>query len=177
MALVDQFRQALQRHHVRAAVRASGVLSSSERGLEPAPLGQQPAQRQQGQPTGAGAQHAERVGAVHLAGMKVAPDLGDAAHRGIEVVRAAGQGASIDGAGRGAGNDRKRVGLRRVRRSSCAMSAMASSTPDLVGGARAAAGEQQAGPAWHRVLRGARAMGMRDYEQLGMLDNHGWETR
>src|SRR5450830_1763793 len=42
--------------------------------------------------------------------MNVPPDLGDEAHRGVEIISAAGQCRGVDGSGRGAGDDGKRIG-------------------------------------------------------------------
>ena len=47
----------------------------------PAPAGDHPADRHHRQPASAGADHADRVGAIHLLGAEVLPDLDDAGDR------------------------------------------------------------------------------------------------
>ena len=76
------------------------------------PAGDHPADRHHRQPARAGADHAERIGAIDLLGAKVLPDLDQAGDGCVEGVGAAGQRGGVDGAGRGAGDDRKRVARR-----------------------------------------------------------------
>ena len=73
--------------------------------------------------------------------MNVPPDSDDIAYRAIKIICATGQGSGVDGTGRGAGDDRKRVGLAPCTRG---LSDVGDGFqhPDLVGGAGAAAGKQ-----------------------------------
>ena len=129
----------------------------------PAPARDHPADRQHRQPARAAADHAERIGAVDLLGVEVlaTPARGASTAR-VEVVGAAGQRRGVDGAGRGADDDRKRVAARRA-----AFAPHSRDRPQhahLIGGARAASGEDQAGGdsgrvagrAWARLWRRAR---------------------
>jgi hypothetical protein len=75
----------------------------------PPPARDHPADRHHRQPARAGADHADRIGAVHLLGAEVLPDLDDPGDRAIEVVGLAGERSGVDRARRRAGNDRKGI--------------------------------------------------------------------
>ncbi|MNZ89109.1 hypothetical protein D3C78_1080150 [compost metagenome] len=143
MALGDQPGQARQRHQIALQQRGQRRVVQQGARAHGAPAGQGPAQRQQAQPARAAAQHAQRIGVVDAVGVQMAPGAGDLPHGVVEMVGAAGQGGGIDGAGRRARENGKGVGP-------MALAAVAPDLgngfehADLVGGAGAAAGEQQA---------------------------------
>ncbi len=142
VALAQQFGQSIEVHHPLHQLGQGAVVEQRARSRA-APARDGPAQRQHRQPARTGAHHAEGVGAIDLVGAEVAPDVHDTGHREVEAVGVAGQRGSVDRASRRAGNDAERVVAR------CA--GFAADTrhglehPDLVGRARAAAGEHQPG--------------------------------
>jgi hypothetical protein len=93
------------------------------------------------QPVQAGEADAQGVGAIDLGSVKVAPDFLQVVHPLAEVLGEAGQRGGVDGAGRGAADDGKRV-VPRLRQ----QFADGAQHPDLVGGAGAAPGENQRRP-------------------------------
>src|SRR5256885_5046977 len=74
----------------------------------------------------------------------VAPDARHAAHGPVEMVAAAGQGRGVDGAGRGADQDGKGIGAMLLA-AGAAYFGNGLQHAGLVGGAGAAAAEQQSG--------------------------------
>ena len=140
--LHQRFQQFGERFVVEQRVRAR---------LAPARHG--PAQRQQGEPVRAAAQHAERVGAVHLLGPKPAPDLGDVAHRVIEMVRATGQRRGVDGPRRGAAHDLEWAVLARQTAGDAQVGNRLQHS-HLIGSAGTAARKNQRGAGSVRLLQG-----------------------
>jgi hypothetical protein len=116
-----------------------------------APARDRPADRHHRQPARAGADDAERVGAVDLLGAEVLPDVDEAGDRLVEAVGAARERSGVDRARRRAGDHRERV--------AALGSALAPDLrdrlqhADLVGSACAAAGEHQPGCACRVVHR------------------------
>ena len=108
------------------------------------PARDHPADRHHRQPARAGADHAERIGAIDLLGAKVLPDVVDAGDGAVEVVGAAGERGSVDGAGRGAGDHRKGVAAAGVPRVLAHLRDRLQNT-DLIGRPGTASGEDEAG--------------------------------
>ena len=108
------------------------------------PARHRPTDRQHRQPTRAAANHTQRIGAVDLLGLEVLPHLHQHLHRRVEVVGMAGERGSVDGAGGSADDDAE--GIARTRCVGLAADARnGAQHANLVGGARAASGKNQAG--------------------------------
>ena len=109
--------------------------------------------------TESAADDAQRVGPVDLVGMEAPPDVGHTPHGGVEVIRAAGQRRRVDGTGRRAGDDRKRVGLVQCA-AGLADVGDGLEHADLVGGPCAAPRQQQSGFRHSRRFHGHAALWM-----------------
>jgi len=142
MAFAHRLLDRRRAHHALQQVGRRCVVQQRARPRAP-PARDQPAHGEQRQPARAGADHAQRVGAVDLVGVEVLPHLGQHAHRLVEVRAAAGQRRRVDRAGRGAGDDGKRVAGRRVRLATDLHHRLEHA--DLVSGSGTAAGQHEPG--------------------------------
>ncbi|MNF59176.1 hypothetical protein D3C84_407570 [compost metagenome] len=86
------------------------------------------------------ADHAGPVAAQYQAAVETFPEIGEAADGFAKVQGTAGQGHGVDGPGRGADNDRERVGGAQWQQIGDA-----GQYPHLISRARTTAGEDQAG--------------------------------
>jgi hypothetical protein len=107
----------------------------------------QSAQHQGGQPAHAVGEHAGGVGAKNLVDPEIAPHEIETPHAFVKPGGVNRQGGGVDGAGRGAAQDRKRIrGLAREQLGDGLQHA------HLVGRARAAAGQYQPYPGFIRHI-------------------------
>ena len=152
------------------AVQPAGVDELAEQLLErrvveqrarpgAAPARDHPADRHHRQPARAGADHAERIGAVDLLGAEVLPDVDEPGDGLVEGVGTARQRGGVDRAGRRAGDDGKGVAGGGAAVAPDLRDRLQHA--DLVGGARAAAGENQPGCACRIRHRRAGSAGGR----------------
>ena len=142
MALLYQPGQAHERHHLGQQFFERRVVQQRAR-AQAAPARQGPAQRHQREPARTAAHHRERVGAIHLVRMELAPYAGDAAHGAVEIISAAGQRGGVDGPRRRARDDGERIGFA-TRTARLAQVGNGLQHAHLVGGPRPAPGKQQA---------------------------------
>jgi len=141
VAVGDQALDAVEVDHLRQQRVQRRVVQQRAR-TQLAHARDRPAHGHHREPARAGADHAERVGAIDLLDMHVLPhphELGDA---GVGVVGVGGQRGRVERAGRGAGQHRIGVAGRRPGLAPDAVHG--AQHADLVGGASAAAREDQA---------------------------------
>ncbi|MNT01343.1 hypothetical protein D3C72_1358040 [compost metagenome] len=115
----QRMQQAVGQGRVQARQVEHAVQQADQRGIveqgtgrRRMPLAQQPAERQQGQPARARADHAQRIGSVHLLDFDVLPHVEQLLHAFAEIIGTAGQRRGVDGTGRGAADDVERVARR-----------------------------------------------------------------